>query len=195
MHPSDTLLLETIKIERGIVHNLPYHQTRFNKSRAILFNTDIPIDLLSVITPPSDACYRCRILYGRTIEKVEYLPYTPKPIRHLKIVSSSIDYSHKYADRSCFEELLKTHPEADEILIEKEGYLTDTTISNIAFFDGKTWVTPETPLLQGTMRQKLLDNGTLITEDIRKEDLGKYTHVALMNAMLGFKILNQITIA
>jgi len=54
----------------------------------------------------------------------------------------------------------------------------------------KQWFTPEEPLLQGTMRAKLLDEDFLQTRQIKKSDLKNYTHVALMNAMIGFKVLN-----
>ena len=82
----------------------------------------------------------------------------------------------------------------DEIIIEKGGYLTGTTISNIAFYDGERWLTPEHPLLPGTMRAKLLDEGFLHRKEIRKEDLKNYSQIALMNSMIGFKVLNNFTI-
>ena len=82
----------------------------------------------------------------------------------------------------------------DEVIIEKEGYLTDITIANIAFYDGEQWFTPENPLLKGTMRAKLIDEGFLHKREIRKKDLDNYTQVALINAMIGFKILNHFNI-
>ena len=87
--------------------------------------------------------------------------------------------------------LLSAHSDVDEILIEKDGYLTDTSIANIAFYDGEQWVTPAIPLLKGTMRQKLLDEGFLQTRNIKKEELTHYTQVALTNAMIGFKNLKK----
>jgi 4-amino-4-deoxychorismate lyase len=125
---------------------------------------------------------------------VEYTPYLPKKIQRLQIVSADIDYNYKYADRKILETLLKRYPSADDVLIEKKGYLTDTTIANIAFYDGTTWLTPKIPLLEGTVRARLLNEKLLTTADIKKEDIGSFTHVALMNAMIGFKILNHITI-
>jgi 4-amino-4-deoxychorismate lyase len=108
----------------------------------------------------------------------------------VKIVSSDIEYSLKYANRDALNALLESNKDVDEVIIEKEGFLTDTTISNIAFFDGKRWVTPVKPLLEGTMRAKLIDEGFLHPKEIRKENLKNYSKVALMNAMIGFKILN-----
>ena len=128
------------------------------------------------------------------LDSIEYIPYTPKEIRSLKIVPSNIEYHHKYANREALNSLLISNPRVDEVIIEKEGYLTDTTISNIAFYDGKQWITPKKPLLQGTMRARLIDVGVLKTADITKADLHKYTQVALMNAMVGFKVLNHFNI-
>ncbi len=189
------LLLETIRIEEGNIYNLPYHQARMDRSREHLFHTFSVIDLASQLSAPSDeGIFRCRVLYGQEIEQIEYLPYVPKKIQTLKIVPSDIDYRYKYADREKFDTLLTENADADEVIIEKDGLLTDTTISNIALFQNGRWYTPKKPLLEGTMRAKFLDNGILHPRDIKKEEMGDYTHLALINAMLGFKILKKITI-
>jgi 4-amino-4-deoxychorismate lyase len=166
-----------------------------NRSREHLFHTFSVIDLASHLSVPSDeGIYRCRVLYGQEIEQIEYLPYTPKEIRSLKIVSSDIEYHYKYANREKFHTLLTSNPQADEVIIEKDGLLTDTTIANIAFYADGKWYTPRKPLLEGTMREKFLTQGILHPRDISKNDINNYSHVALINAMLGFKILNKITI-
>ncbi len=194
MSDLSTLLLETIKIEDGEVSNLSYHQARCDESRKALFDLKDILDLSSLIQAPSKGLYRCRILYAEKIHSIEYIPYTPKEIHKLKIITSDLVYDHKYANRDALNKLLQAQPDVDDILIEKEGYLTDTTIANIAFYDGEQWFTPEKPLLKGTMRAKLLDEGFLHTRNIKKEEITDYTHVALMNAMIGFKILNNFKI-
>lgn len=188
------LLLETIRVEDGKVHNLFYHQKRCDQSRQTLFGSKDTLELSSKITAPKEGVYRCRIVYGEKLNSIEYIPYTPKEINSIKIVSSDIKYTHKYANRDALDALRISHPNVDEVIIEQEGYLTDTTIANIAFYDGKQWITPKKPLLQGTMRAKLIKEGLLKTADISKEDLPGYTHVALINAMIGFKILNHFNI-
>ncbi len=194
VYTSQSLLLETIKIEEGVVANLPYHQDRCDQSRQTLFKSTNKLDLASIIQPPQTGLYRCRILYADALHSIEYLPYVPKEIHSLKIVPSEIDYAFKYANREELTALLDAHQEVDEVIIEKDGCLTDTTIANIAFYDGKQWFTPENPLLKGTMRAKLIDEGFLQTKEIKKEDLTNYTQVALINAMIGFKILNHFNI-
>jgi len=194
MHNASSLLLETIKIEDGEVSNLSYHQARCDESRKALFHSTDTLDLSSLIQAPQKGLYRCRILYDKKMHSVDYIPYVAKEIHNLKIISSNLTYNYKYANREALNTLLQNQKDIDEIIIEKEGYLTDTTMANIAFYDGKTWFTPENPLLKGTMRAKLLDEGFLHTRNIKKEEIHDYTQVALMNAMIGFKILNNFTI-
>ena len=188
------LLLETIKIEDGLIFNLDYHQKRCTQSRNELYNCHNKLLLKEHIRAPKKGLYRCRIVYDEQIKSIEYIPYVPKEVHSLKVVSSSLDYHLKYTQRETLETLLAQHPDVDDVIIEKDGYLTDTTIANIAFFDGEIWYTPLKPLLLGTMRQKLIDDGFLQTCHIKKSDLHRYTQVALINAMLGFKILNDINI-
>ena len=190
----NNILLETIKIENGLINNIKYHQKRFDDSRIKLFDTKNKIDLVNFINPPNNELFRCRILYSNKIESIEYIPYEPKKFQHFKIVPSSIDYSFKYADRKELEALKTKYPSFDEIIIEKNGLLTDTTISNIAFFDGKDWLTPASPLLKGTMRAKLIDDGFLKPINIKYNDIQKFTKFALLNAMLGFCEIKDYTI-
>ncbi len=189
-----SLLLETIKIEDGHIENLSYHQIRFNKSRRELFNIIDKTDLASFIKAPQKGLYRCRIVYNEEIHTIEYIPYIPKDIKKLKIITSNINYNYKYANRKELNSLLERESEYDEIIIEKDGYLTDTTIANIAFYDGDKWFTPTQTLLDGTMRAKLLDERFLHLKDIKREDLKNYSQIALMNSMIGFKILNDFNI-
>ena len=192
--PKTTLLLETIKIEEGIVHNLEYHQKRLDRSTQALFKRKSNIVLYNCIKAPQKGLYRCRIIYDEKIHSIEYIPYIPKEISSLKIITSTIDYQYKYANRETLNILIASQPETDDILIEKDGLITDTSIANIAFYTEGRWLTPTSPLLEGTVRAKLLDEGFLKKENITIDDLEKYSHVALMNAMIGFNILNNITI-
>jgi len=183
-------LIETIKIEDGEIFNLSYHQNRLNNSRLKLYKKDDILDLKSIISPPKIGLYRCRVIYNIDILKIEYIPYTPKKIKSIKIVHSDINYKYKYEDR---EELSSLIPKGiDEIIIVKDNLITDTTISNIALFDGKHWISPKTPLLNGTYRQKLIDEKKLKLEDINIDELKNYQKIAIINAMVGFRVLENI---
>jgi len=184
-------LFETIKIEDGQIFNLEWHNRRFNKSQKEFFSNPSTTDLRAFITPPKTGLYRCKIIYDTQIQSVEYFPYQAKTFQNFKIIPSQIEYAYKQSDRSEFQNLLNGY---EEIIIEKNGLLTDTTIANIAFYDGETWLTPKTPLLEGTTRARLLEEGFLKLENIKKENINKYTHFALMNAMIGFQIQKSVNI-
>ncbi|RUM56328.1 MAG: 4-amino-4-deoxychorismate lyase, partial [Nautilia sp.] len=68
----------------------------------------------------------------------------------------------------------------------KNGLITDTTISNLAFFDGNNWITPKTPLLKGTKREELIQKGFLKEKEIKIEDIKHFKKFAMMNAIIGF---------
>jgi 4-amino-4-deoxychorismate lyase len=189
------LLLETIRIENGTAHHLAYHEARMKRSIEALSRLSVTFDLAAMLQPPAtDGILRCRILYDTRIRRIEYLPYTPEPVRTLALVYSDIDYKFKYADRSELDALKAEHPDADDVLIVKNGYVTDTTIANVAFYDGAQWLTPSTPLLEGTTRARLIDEGFLKPLPIRPEDIGRYEAMALLNAMQGFVNVKNVTI-
>jgi len=188
-------LIETIKILDGKIYNIKWHNKRCNQSRFELFGIKNPIDLKKYITnSPSKGLFRCRILYNQEILSVEYIPYTPKKIKLLKIVSSDIEYNYKYNNRDKLNKLKEDNSLYDDIIIEKDGLLTDSTIANIAFYNGNNWITPKKPLLRGTIREKLINKKFLIPKDINSDNLKHFSNFALMNAMIGFQIQKNITI-
>ncbi len=181
-------LLEAIKVKNRILQNIEYHNERLNRTRHKLFGKKDFIDLGEIIKIPEDlppGIFKCRIVYDIEILSIEFQLYNPKPIRRLKIVEcNDIDYEYKYADRTLLNKLLKEKGNADDILIVKNGFITDTSFSNIIFFDGQKWVTPSTPLLKGTKREKLLNEGKIFEIPIMKSDLKKFHYAKVINAML-----------
>ena len=67
----------------------------------------------------------------------------------------------------------------DDILIVKQGFITDTSYSNVLFYNGKEWLTPTHPLLKGTQRASLLDQEIIRVAEIRLEDLHHFKKVTL----------------
>ena len=144
-------------------------------------------DLASLITPPDNKLYRCRIIYDTNSFNIEYIPYQKRVIQILQTIQADhLDYTLKYADRTQLDRLFVKRDEADDILIIQNDLITDTTIANIAFFDGERWITPKKPLLEGTTRARLLNEKKIFEQDINVADLDNYTEFALMNAMIGF---------
>ena len=182
-------LFETIRICNGEPFNLVLHEQRLNLSRRKLFGSTGGISLARHIRIPEECrsgAYRCRVIYKESIISTEFMPYIPASVRTIKIVmADDIDYNLKYLDRTCLTGLIDRNT-ADDVLIVKNGYVTDTSYSNIVFTDGRQWLTPDTPLLRGTMREKLLLEGTIKEERITVDDLNRFTHFRLINAMLEY---------
>ena len=182
-------LLETIQILNGTFQNIEYHNVRFSNSRKELCGVNELCQLENLIKIPSECSggiFRCRVIYEKEIEEVTFTPYIYKEINTLKLVDiGNWDYSYKYADRSFMINLLNENKDFDEVIMVKNGFITDCTIANLAFWDGVNWFTPSTPLLKGTKRQQLLDSQQIIEREIHVEDLGIYEGTCLINAFRG----------
>ena len=183
-----SLFIETLRIVDGEIQLLLYHQKRLERTFFHFWPAVVPPRLEEVLIdrPMSQGIYKARVVYGEEgVKEVEYVPYVVRHIRWLQFVNdNTIDYTYKSTDRSHLSALAELKGEADEIIIVKNGLLTDTSYSNIALYDGNDWYTPRIPLLKGTMRQYLIDQGLIKEADIRPEDWYKYQQVALINAMM-----------
>ncbi len=189
-----SLLFETIKVFDKKAFNLAYHQIRMQKSIKDIFNLKKSFDLEKYINPPSKNFYRCKIIYSKKIEEILFFEYKPKKVKKFKLIKSNIEYNYKFLDRSQIDALFEKREEADEIIIVKEGKITDTSIANIAFFDGKIWITPKKPLLKGTTRARLLNNKKIFAKDIFVKEIKFMKKIAIMNALIGFKVLDNFKI-
>ncbi|WP_345976726.1 aminotransferase class IV family protein [Sulfurimonas sp. HSL3-7] len=188
-------LLETIRVENGRPQHLFYHQQRMDNSLEQL-GYSCHYDLASLIKPPDKKMYRCRIIYDAESFTIDYIPYQKRTIRKLQLVQADeLDYTLKYADRRPLDVLFMRKGDADDILIVKNDLVTDTSIANIAFFDGQRWLTPKHPLLKGTTRARLLDEKKIFESEIHLHDLDKFSHFALLNAMIGFEEIKNGIIA
>jgi 4-amino-4-deoxychorismate lyase len=136
---------------------------------------------------PKTGLFKCRIVYEKQLESIEFIPYEPKKIQSLKVVyDNEINYSHKYENRAAIESLFSQRQYCDDVLIVKNGFVTDSSFSNIIFFDGFKWITPHTPLLRGTMRQFLIDAAEIKEQPVAVQDIPSFKTFRLINSMLGF---------
>ncbi|MBV5277445.1 MAG: aminotransferase class IV [Campylobacteraceae bacterium] len=183
---------ETIKSMDGELQNIRFHQKRFDKTRAELYGAFDSITLSSLLSPPKAFTCKVRVEYAEEILKIEYIPYPPRTINSFYVVESSIEYTHKLCDRVALNALLKEG--YDDIIITKNGLLCDTSIANIALHIDGVWLTPNKPLLEGTTRSRLLESGFLSVEDLDSEAIQKADKFAIMNALIGFKIIENVRI-
>lgn len=179
--------IETIRIDNGEIRNLPYHNKRLNETRSHFWPGSPQLQLEDYIKPVWDAgIFKARVVYGETdIEDVSYSAYSIRRVQSLAIIQSDIiDYTYKSTDREALNYLFAQRGACDDILIVKQGLLTDTSITNIALYDGNYWHTPKQPLLRGTKRAQLLEESILQENEIRLEDLSAFSTIRLFNAMI-----------
>ena len=183
-------LIETIHLENGKFDRLVYHQQRVDYSLKSVFSASRTFNLdkiLNNVAFPKEGLFKCRIVYDNKDHTIAFTPYIIRPIFSLKRVERNfISYPFKFENRAELEEAFNSRQNSDEVLIIKEGKVTDTSYSNIVFKRGAEWITPTSCLLKGTMRQFLLDNGKIKEEEVSVTDINHFDKFKLINAMIGW---------
>lgn len=184
-------LIESIKLHDGKFFNLFYHEQRMKSARSALFGQEESPDLARYLENqryPREGLWKCRVLYDREERQVTFTPYEARPIRRVKVVvDDSIAYDFKYENRDAINRLFSLRETCDDVMIIRNNKVTDCSFSNIAFRKGAEWFTPQSPLLQGTMRQKLLDERRIRPMDIHQGDIRAFETFRIINAMLEFE--------
>jgi len=184
--------LETIYILNGKPRYLDWHQKRvdatlshFSPQGNTEENTFPLAEILGACNIPTSGMYRCRIRYDLNAIEVEFFPYTPRRINTLRLIEAPVgyDYRFKYADREVLEQLFAQRGDADDILITRDGWITDTSIANISFRKGNRWYSPSKPLLAGTTWKRLIADGILIPRPIHQSELYHFDSFRIFNAM------------
>lgn len=192
------LLVESIRIEFKQLQHVEYHNMRFNSARKAMFGIDNAIPLEEMILIPesiSNNRYKCRITTNGKSINYDISEYHQKEIKSLKVVyCDTIDYSIKTDNRDQLNSLYDKKENCDDIIIVKNGLITDSSSANIILFDGKEWVTPNSPLLKGTMRQYLLTQKLVKEEEAKIENLNRYKKIKLINAMIDFDRASEVQI-
>lgn len=179
---------ESICLINGIPRNLEYHQKRL----VATFNRFYPgtkcLNLYTIVQdiPVSNynEVHKLKISYNYYSFEYNIQPYAQR--KHKKFIINQImdiQYSHKYSDRSFFK-LAKAKALPDtEILFYSNNQFTDSTYSNLIFLKNNQWLTPKSYLLNGCMRQFLLDQKIISETTISFEDLPKCSGFKLINSM------------
>lgn len=190
--------IESICILKGEIRNLTFHQNRINQTRYKLLGLMDELNVIQLFQFAGNqriGKFKCRIVYAESIEEFQMLPYQIRRIHSVRLVeSNAIDYRFKLEDRQAFS-YLKDAVNEDEIIIVQNGQITDTSYSNLVFFDGEKWITPTTYLLNGTMRQSLLQTKQIIEKPIQVEDLNRFESFKLINAMMDLEESPELPIS
>lgn len=179
-------LIESIKIDDGRFYNLEWHQKRVDRAFASLSNEALSHDL-SMIDIPKEfehGLVKCRFAYSSKSYAVTFQAYSIRDIKTLQIVEDdAVTYEHKFTDRKVLDNMYAGRGDKDEIMIIKNGLVTDAYYYNFVFQKDNRFFTPAKPLLLGTMRASLIDKQTLIPTDIAVKDIQDFECVHLINAM------------
>jgi len=196
--PKTFPLLESIFLKDGQFRHLELHQKRIDYSRKQALNLENNLKLESFLAQheiPQQGVFKCRILYGAHFADPEFIAYTHKPINSLKIVeASALNYSLKFSNREAINEIYTKREACDEVLLVKQGFITDSSYCNIAFSTGGQWFTPDKPLLKGVQRQYFLNQGIIHEQEIRLTDLAKFSSFKLFNAMIDWQMAAEIPV-
>ena len=179
--------IESIRIANRIIENLSLHQERLDRAlREHSASTKINLEDHIQTDPLSDQIvYKCRVVYDLNgIVAVQYIPYNKRKVSTLGVVrDNSIDYHHKYTNRERINQLL-SHSDTDDIVIIKNGFVTDASYTNLVFYDGSEWYTSNTPLLKGVRREQLIRNGAIKERIIKETDIKSFVALRMINAMI-----------
>ena len=190
---------ETIAILNGKPRNIAYHNRRLNSTVQAYHETSELVDLEAALQTPKhvqSGLWKCKVIFDQSIRNIIYEPYTLRQFNRFKlIVADDLEYQHKEVDRQFLNSLYDQRGDCNDIIIVKNGLLTDTSIANIAFYDGKVWLTPRHPLLSGTVRQRLLENSFLHKADITSSMIDSFKDFAIMNAMMEFLPIPNVLIS
>lgn len=190
------MFLETICIQNGTTQNIEAHMERMCKT-AVHYGFSVPhLPDIELLLPSQlkEKKVRCRIVYHEKIEEISFEEYIPKHIRSLKLVEGSPEYGFKFSDRTPLLHLLAQKKGCDEILIVQNGCITDTSYSNVVFKKGSELFTPDSYLLNGTKRQKLIKTGVVKETRITAQNIHTFEQVYLINAMLDMEDQRGISI-
>lgn len=185
--------LESIRLENQQLHFMEWHEARFLHTQRANWGSIKYKNLDNIIKthpdfPKDDQKYKCRLVYSPKALTITFTAYTPRVIRRLQPVQiNKIDYTYKSTDRHAFNLLTNGLATDTEILIFKNGLLTDSSFSNLALYDGHNWYTPEVPLFQGVHRSYLLQKSILQKTEITQVQLKNYQKIRLINAMMDWE--------
>ncbi len=181
-----SLFFETLKVTKREIENLSFHNKRLNETIFQNFGKMSDIDLSSYVHQKDFTKQRCKVIYNEAIQSIQFYPLVQRKFQSFKLLETDIKYNFKNVDREEINRAYAKRGDCDDVLIIQDGLVKDTTIANIALYDGKEWITPKSPLLKGTMRASLLERQIILEKDVRIKDIKNAVRFALMNALIGF---------
>ena len=194
-------LIETMLWKPGTgVKLLKYHIKRM-KSSADFFDLEFSeknaLNLINSVS--SSSLLKLRLLLKQNglliLEKYPFVNISKNKILKIKLSlnkthSSNLFLRHKTSIRDAYDNARKNINDCDDVLLWNENdEVTEGTIYNIAIFKNNKWLTPslDSGLLNGVMRQSMIESGKLEECKITISDLKKANEIKLFNSVQGSK--------
>ncbi|MDR1956009.1 MAG: chorismate-binding protein [Treponema sp.] len=189
---ADFLLIETMKVEQGVILFRKEHFARLKKSAGYFgFALD---ERIWAVQPEKDGILRLLLdKQGRsTLEYKDLVPASSTQVRisPVRVDSGDIFLYHKTSYRPYFsarQEPYKTF--YDELFFNEKGELTEGSRTNIVLeIQGRRYTPPEScGLLNGVYRQVMLDRGECSEKILHHEDLLRAEHIYCVNSVRGMQ--------
>ncbi len=181
--------IESIKVEDQKIFLKELHQKRMNDTFSH-YGKVCTIDIFSLfldLEHDENGLYKFRIEYDLENQfNTQLIPYATSELDDFELViDNEINYSFKSGDRTQLQKL-KDKSHADEVIIVKNNQITDTSYSNLLFLKDKTWFTSKSYLLNGVMRQNLLQLKKIKETEITLDNIKEFTHFQMINALNDF---------
>jgi 4-amino-4-deoxychorismate lyase len=179
---------ESICVKDGVAENLSFHQARVYKTLQAFDASQNNISLKAIVeqlTLTTFGLFKLRISYDLNgNHQVKLTPYQYKQINQFALVDiKGLRYDYKYENRDWINDAL-IQSGTDEIMMHDNGFIKDCSYTNIVFYDGVNWYTPESPLLEGTQRAKLIQEGLILPKALHVKDIPSFVKFKCINAMM-----------
>lgn len=190
----DFKLIETIKVECGKPFLWAEHLGRLkNSAKHFGFNFNPELETLK---PTQDGMLRI-LLSKDGSYSLEYKKLVRSEVCKVEISPKKVDSRkaflyHKTTYRPYYEESFKKIVDGkiyDELFFNEKGELTEGARSNVLLtINGKLYTPPvKCGLLNGVLRQNLLDRGICTEKILYKEDLSQAENVYCINSVRGIR--------
>jgi 4-amino-4-deoxychorismate lyase len=181
---------ESIRVKDGIAENLGFHQLRVNRTLKAFDVSQHSIVLATIVQElvlPAEGLFKLKISYDLNGNHHSvFTLYQYKQIQNFALVDiEDQTYDYKFSNRDWINEAL-IQSGKDEIIMHDGGLIKDCSYTNIVFFDGVNWFTPAAPLLEGTQRAKLINEGVIQPKALHVQDIPGFKKFKCINAMLNW---------
>ena len=171
------------------MYHIQWHNARVNRTLHELFGITSSFNLRKYITVPDQhrhGLVKCRVTYDRSgIQDISYQSYSIRQVDNCAVTSipQDITYHHKWIQRDTLDVIRAKVSTYDEVIMIRGGMVTDAYYYNIVIQENGLFYTPETHLLPGVMRAKLLAQEKIKVSQISINRLYAADAVYFINAL------------